>query len=677
MGQLQLITSNPVVEEYDRQNSIANQQAAQDLANAQTRQTIDFNTQANPIRLRDITSTANINEAGAKVAGATTQDKIDQSGAQTRESGANADVAQGTVQPRISLAGSQAQEGAANADVATGTVAPRISQANSSASSAASNATVDAGTVGSRISEAGSNAATAGSNAQTAAAGAQVATATVPAEIDLRKAQALVATNAAQYSKEGQFFDLFAKNPQAAIAQASQFGVPTSVVAVLQDQTKAAWLAQQWATIQAQLPGDANMANRAAAMELALPKLAGQGAPPTSEAQQLPAGSPQPMNAIDQRAQIAAKYLRLTPGSQGYSYYVSTGNLPAGQPVTGDTAKALGLDPGRTWQQDPNGKFVVIDHLTNDQSNYLAAQSDPINPFKGPFTDFLRTTKGAMGGLEARAQAANLQPGTPDYQMFMLTNGQVGDPTTIDSTAQMIANYKYPPLTSSAMRTAWGQKVTAAVLAANPAYNATTYGQRQKAMRDFGTGQQGNAVRSMNVAIHHLNVLDGLSQALDNGDIQAFNRFANSYKEQTGQPAPTNFDSVKAIVADEITKAVLGSPGALADREAILDVLKRSENFAQLKGATDNFRALMGGQLRGLRTQFKSSTGLGDDEFGTMIDPETSKELNGSPAPAYSQGDPLPQDRTQLKTGTIYQTGKGPATYLGNGQFQPVTPAQP
>ena len=48
----------------------------------------------------------------------------------------------------------------------------------------------------------------------------------------------------------------------------------------------------------------------------------------------------------------------------------------------------------------------------------------------------------------------------------------------------------------------------------NPDFDATQYGVRQKAVKDFGTGVQGNTVRSLDVVIDHLHTLDTAAKAL-------------------------------------------------------------------------------------------------------------------------------------------------------------------
>jgi hypothetical protein len=154
---------------------------------------------------------------------------------------------------------------------------------------------------------------------------------------------------------------------------------------------------------------------------------------------------------------------------------------------------------------------------------------------------------------------------------------------------------------------------------------AADYGSTVKATSAFGAGKQGDLLRSFNVAISHLNTLDGLVDALGNGDIQALNKAGNYYAQQTGSPAPANFDAAKAIVGDEIIKAIVGGGGALADRENAQNQISRANSPEQLRGVIKTYKELMGGQLMGLKKQYTDTTGKND--FDSRLAPETIKEL--------------------------------------------------
>lgn len=154
---------------------------------------------------------------------------------------------------------------------------------------------------------------------------------------------------------------------------------------------------------------------------------------------------------------------------------------------------------------------------------------------------------------------------------------------------------------------------------------AADFGATGKSVGAFSTGKQGDLLRSFNVGISHLNTLDGLVGALNNGDIQAFNKMGNAYAQQTGNPAPTNFDAAKAIVGDEIIKAIVGGGGALADRENAQNQINRANSPQQLRGVIQTYKELMAGQLSGLKKQYSDTTHR--DNFDSRLSPEAKTEL--------------------------------------------------
>ena len=135
---------------------------------------------------------------------------------------------------------------------------------------------------------------------------------------------------------------------------------------------------------------------------------------------------------------------------------------------------------------------------------------------------------------------------------------------------------------------------------------------RGKAIKDFGTGLQGRQVSSFNTAIDHLSTMDKLADALNNGDIKAFNAIGNAFARQTGSAAPSNFDTAKNIVGSEVAKAVAGSNMALKDREEIRDQILAASSPEQLKGVTTTLKQLLGGQLKSLNLQYENTTGRKD-----------------------------------------------------------------
>jgi hypothetical protein len=155
---------------------------------------------------------------------------------------------------------------------------------------------------------------------------------------------------------------------------------------------------------------------------------------------------------------------------------------------------------------------------------------------------------------------------------------------------------------------------------------AAHYGSEVKATRDFGTGTQGNAIRSFSVALDHLDVAEQLGRALQNGDGRTLNMLRNEAKQQFGWEGAVDFNFAKKIVGDEITKSILGSgAGTGQDREDIQKAFNAANSPAQLEGVVRTAKRLMAGQLRGLKQQYEQTTGQHD--FDSRLSEPARREL--------------------------------------------------
>lgn len=212
---------------------------------------------------------------------------------------------------------------------------------------------------------------------------------------------------------------------------------------------------------------------------------------------------------------------------------------------------------------------------------------------------------------------------------------QQGDVNNVDAAAQAIANYQQAPLGAYAMRSPYGQAVMAKVMEINPDYQATEFKSRGKARSDFASGKQGSQVRSFNVAISHLDSIQKIADAMDNGDIPALNKLKNAFSRATGKAAPNTFDGMKKIVTDEIVKSIVGAGGGVADREEASKTIAAANSPAQLAGIIDGYKELMAGQLSGLQLQYEQSVGAKD--FDRFLTPEAKSYLQSHKGAASPQ----------------------------------------
>jgi hypothetical protein len=167
---------------------------------------------------------------------------------------------------------------------------------------------------------------------------------------------------------------------------------------------------------------------------------------------------------------------------------------------------------------------------------------------------------------------------------------------------------------------------------------AQDYQSEGSALTKFTSGPQGNAIRSFNVVVDHLGTLGEAAAALKNGNLKLFNQIAQTVAEQTGSPAPTNFEATRELVGDEIVKAVVGSgSGALGDRDAIKATVNKANSPQALAGVIDQYRKLGLGQLKGLGLQYSEATGR--DDFDRFLAPGTKAFFEGDGGKKPDQGD--------------------------------------
>lgn len=150
----------------------------------------------------------------------------------------------------------------------------------------------------------------------------------------------------------------------------------------------------------------------------------------------------------------------------------------------------------------------------------------------------------------------------------------------------------------------------------------------QVALNRFNSGPTGNNIRGLNVAVDHMATLSDMIPELKNGNIVVFNKLAQMWAQQTGQPAPTNFDQARQIIGTEIIKALgVAGAGTVEERTKMADSFNRANSPAQLVGAIETAEKLLGGQLRGLRQQFTEATGRSPERFNNLLFPETREKL--------------------------------------------------
>jgi hypothetical protein len=245
----------------------------------------------------------------------------------------------------------------------------------------------------------------------------------------------------------------------------------------------------------------------------------------------------------------------------------------------------------------------------------------------------------------------------------------------LEKQAEAIAHYQMPPPSGMVARSPMGLALNGRVMEINPDYQATKYPTIQSAAKEWFSGAQnspGSKVRSMNVAMSHLDTLRELSDALNNGDMKRVNQVGQWWAAETGNPAPTNFDTAKQIVQDELINAIVARSGGVTDRVEAAKHVPNMNSPAVMSGAIDTEQKLLAGQLGGLKHQYESAEL--DKHYGPFEkllmsqvtdNPITNKVLGGQHATP-----PL----TNAKGWALHKDAKGNMAYVApdGKSFEPV-----
>ena len=206
----------------------------------------------------------------------------------------------------------------------------------------------------------------------------------------------------------------------------------------------------------------------------------------------------------------------------------------------------------------------------------------------------------------------------------------------IESGAQAIAHYQQPPVSPYKATTEVGSKMMdrARQIAQDEGrlYNADYYHEASGTRAKFASGAEAASVRSFNTSYRHLDLLDQAIDAMNNGSWKTANALKNSIKTEFGlSAAPTDFEAIKNIAMDEVTKAVIGARGALGDRETNQATMDKATSPAILRDVLRRiYKPAMIDQLQSFKQQYTAGTHGGkqsEQEFGAKLQPEVREAL--------------------------------------------------
>lgn len=198
-------------------------------------------------------------------------------------------------------------------------------------------------------------------------------------------------------------------------------------------------------------------------------------------------------------------------------------------------------------------------------------------------------------------------------QRYFPNDGLTGEafletlPAQDKARVKAILRYDMPfPSTMAIRRDPNMARFAEAVFKADPSYTDMGYSNKKTSAKAFLPGQKlGNLILSNASARGHMDVLQEVYDAMQNGDIKKLNDFANHFRVQTGSAPEATFDAIKGAIGSEIMKSIVPGGGGVVEREEIRETLSRGYAPQQFMSVLNGYRALMQEQYDNMHQDYK------------------------------------------------------------------------
>lgn len=323
---------------------------------------------------------------------------------------------------------------------------------------------------------------------------------------------------------------------------------------------------------------------------------------------------------------------------------------------------------------DPEQNKAVKDDYVRKQAGVLASAKNipgqAGQPYKDPATGkIVRPVQNADGSIGTQEMPAGYQLPAPKASspgaqyMHALVKKNTGEQLTPEEEAALKSYPEYVRQTSVvpgvARAAAFGMNrpivvinpenpqqtmvVTAAQAersgAATPqsiAYQVNSAGQKAMIPRNLGQN-----MASLSTAEDHLQMLSGMVDALGNGNYPIFNAAALKWAQETGDPAPTNFDTLKTSLEGEMARAYTGVGATNQETAQIGETIAKANSPEQLRGALATAHEAMAFRKKNLWAQVNEAKNVPLAPGGGKGGTQTTKKGTVSLAKARK----LPQNK--------------------------------
>lgn len=309
-----------------------------------------------------------------------------------------------------------------------------------------------------------------------------------------------------------------------------------------------------------------------------------------------------------------ARWATSTKASLHAAYGPFDDSTPLGQ--VGQTASVAAQQPGATQ--------AATGHTPQQAETPLDVAADSYNENgeipRGipPEYTSLVLAKAAQKAARVQQATAAIPPNSNRDQALssldaMANNGTL-DPNIV-ATVKGLVSGTYPAPSSFALKTPYWRSIVGLVQRVYPNFDAATYGARVKAINDTFTGLDGRNLTSIATAYKHAQAARNTIGQLGGGRLMWAALPSGVMKDQLTPKAVAKYEADIDTFAGEYVKAVEGTAGALADRDAVKRNLSVARPVSVLNSTLNEYIDLLRRRMGELQTRL---TGLG--AAGSMQD---------------------------------------------------------
>jgi hypothetical protein len=349
---------------------------------------------------------------------------------------------------------------------------------------------------------------------------------------------------------------------------------------------------------------------------------------------------PQPVVSPDQaeQARIAPIAARgKTPDQQALEFNQKQGDIAGTQRLAQDKAEA---------QQKQQSTFDLIDRYIKDPEQNKQAKEDYVRkqagingtvknlpgaagqPYKKPNGQYVRPVLNADGTIGEQQLPADYAPPapkaaqpksgvshgknvfatlTPKGWVDAGTGEPVNDFHPAPSYAQVAPSMRAVQVVDpNDPNSTVYESIPEAIKSRAQGTQSTGYKTRAALQKAFTTGTPAQNITSINTLRGHLSLLRNAAEGLQNGNTQLFNDWAQKWAQQTGQPAPTDFQTMKVAVASELARTLTGKGATVQEISQIAQPLSIADGPEQFNQVFDDFDNQMRSRLDALQQQYDS-----------------------------------------------------------------------